>query len=138
MQKHVLIVEDPLGSREFLLQDAKYVVGRDPANSLLVRSQFVSRQHALLLRVPMPETGGYRYRLIDGDLDGRPSANGLRVNGQRQTSHDLQQGDVVELGPDARMMYYCIETRAEDGAIPEGTTLGNPELMPLMGRPVQE
>ncbi|MBD2102641.1 FHA domain-containing protein [Leptolyngbya sp. FACHB-261] len=131
-QKHLLIVEDSAGSREFLLQRAKYTLGRDPSSDIQVRSQFVSRQHALLLRLPEAERGQYRYRLIDGDLEGRPSANGLMVRNQRVSSCDLQAGDVVVLGPDAKLTYYRVTPPTTTGQPQlDGTTVGHSSLSPL-------
>ncbi len=130
-QRHFLIVEDAGGSREVPLMRIKYTLGRDPTNDIQVQSQFVSRQHALLLRLPAAELGHYRYRLIDGDLQGHPSANGLVLGEQRVTSHDLQHGDAVVLGRDAKVTYYRVAWQPGGQVRLDDTTLGDSAMSKL-------
>ena len=103
--RHLLLVEDRDGSREHPLGSPKYFIGRDIANDICLNSQFSSRYHALLLRVPGTITGQYSYRILDGDLEGKPSTNGLTVNGQKVNAHELKNGDVISFGPDAKATY---------------------------------
>ena len=103
--RHVLAVEDCDGTREHFLSDPKYFIGRDIANDICLNSEFASRYHALLLRVPTPQEGEYRYRILDGDLEGKPSTNGLTVNGEKVSAHQLNEGDVISFGPDAKAVY---------------------------------
>ncbi len=49
---HVLVLDDTQGRRALILDAATYSLGRDPQNSIPLRSSSISRQHALLLRVP--------------------------------------------------------------------------------------
>ncbi|MGK7908074.1 MAG: FHA domain-containing protein [Synechococcus sp.] len=109
---HVLAVEDCDGTREHPLSDAKYFIGRDIANDICLNSEFASRYHALLLRVPAQSTGDYYYRILDGDLEGNPSTNGLTVNGQKVNSHQLSEGDVISFGPDAKAIYHVRQVEA--------------------------
>ncbi|MFS8884964.1 FHA domain-containing protein [Synechococcus sp. H70.2] len=69
-------------------------MGRDPSNAIVIHSAAVSRQHALLLRL-LHKDGQYTYRLLDGNLEGKRSTNGISVNGQRCLSWDLKDGDPV-------------------------------------------
>lgn len=103
--QHLLVVEDRDGRRSHTLTSPKYFIGRDLANDICLNSQFASRYHAMLLRVPADKEGEYYYRILDGDLDGKPSTNGLIINGQKATAHQLKQGDVVSFGPDAKATY---------------------------------
>ncbi len=66
----------------------------------------MSRQHAILLRVPSKH--GYQYRLVDGNTDGKRSANGIFVNGQRITSHELKNGDSVAFGSKVKAAYLAL------------------------------
>jgi tetratricopeptide (TPR) repeat protein len=99
-QHPVLVIEDDSGQREVTLDEERYTIGRDPRNDIHLRSQFVSRFHALLIQL---EVG--IYKIVDGDSQGKPSTNGILINGQRQHSHDLQTGDSIIFGPQARATY---------------------------------
>ncbi|MEO0852280.1 MAG: FHA domain-containing protein [Cyanobacteria bacterium J06648_11] len=105
--KHVLQVEDRDGVREVVLGEPKYFVGRDIANDICLNSQFASRYHASLLRVPSGR-GDYSYQVLDGDLEGKPSTNGLLVNGKKVKSHNLDAGDTIVIGPDAKLIYQIV------------------------------
>ncbi|MCI3281123.1 FHA domain-containing protein [Synechococcus sp. PCC 6717] len=106
--RHLLVLEDTAGRRPILLEAATYSIGRDPTNSIVLHSKMVSRQHGLLLRVTSPESNSYLFRLIDGDLQGKRSTNGILVNGQRTISHDLRSGDMIVFGGDVRARYLTL------------------------------
>jgi pSer/pThr/pTyr-binding forkhead associated (FHA) protein len=95
-QRHVLIINNGR-RRAYALEAAAYSLGRDPSNAIVLDFETISRQHAMLLRVPLGK-GGYQYRLIDGNLEGKASANGVYVNETRCKSHNLQNGDTITLG----------------------------------------
>ena len=105
--EHLLLIEDKQGKRAVKLEATTCSVGRDSTNSIVLHSKLVSRQHALLLRISIPETASYLFRLIDGNLQGNRSTNGLIVNGQRCFSHDLKHGDVIVFGGDVKARYYA-------------------------------
>jgi FHA domain len=104
-ERHVLVVDDDNGRRSIALDAATYSLGRDQTNAIVLESKSVSRQHALLLRLPVPETAGYRYRLVDGNSEGRPSVNGVMVNGKKCSSHNLTNGDVIVFGRHVKAAY---------------------------------
>ncbi|MCS7029961.1 MAG: FHA domain-containing protein [Gloeomargarita sp. SKYG116] len=97
-ERHLLIIQDDDGPRAIALEAATYSLGRDPSNAIVLKSKTVSRRHAILLRLPNPETKGYRYRLMDGDAQGNRSANGTRVNNKEWTSGELKDGDLISFG----------------------------------------
>lgn len=107
-QTHKLIIEDSKGQEEYTLQEPVYSVGRDPACDIRLSSYFVSRHHATLVRFP-DEEGGYYYRIVDGNLKGKQSANGLLINGRRLPSHNLHDKDVIVFGPQVQATYYLLE-----------------------------
>lgn len=111
--RHLLVVEDTQGRRSLLLEAATYSVGRDATNSIVLHSKLVSRQHAILLRVTAPETATYSFRIIDGDLQGKRSTNGLIINGHRQYAHDLKHNDVVVFGGDVTAKYYAVSNLSD-------------------------
>jgi len=111
--QHFLVVEDEQGKRTIPLMDSTCSVGRDNSNSIVIHSPSASRQHALLMRVTMPDSDSHLFRLIDGNLQGKRSKNGLSVNGQACTSHDLKHGDEVIFGQDVRARYYMTNNIAD-------------------------
>ncbi len=109
---HLLGVEDTRGKRTIHLEAATYSIGRDKANAIMVESPGISRQHALLLRLPKPGGKGYQYRLVDGNAQGKPSANGIYLNEERIKTRNLQTGDVVLLANEVKLSYRIV-TMAE-------------------------
>jgi pSer/pThr/pTyr-binding forkhead associated (FHA) protein len=112
-QNHLLIIEDSKGRRKLLLDWSTYSIGRDLKCDIRLYSLFVGRHHASLER-HFREDGGTYYRIIDGDLEGKPSVNGLLINGHKLQGHDLENGDVVVFGPCVRMIYFVLENDSFD------------------------
>ncbi len=105
-EHHLLNIEDETGKRTIPLDAATYSIGRDVTNAIVIHGRGVSRQHALLLRIPSPN--GYRYRVVDGNADGKPSANGILVNGQRVQRHELNDGDEINFGGSVKAYYATV------------------------------
>ncbi|MGK7893765.1 MAG: FHA domain-containing protein [Xenococcus sp. (in: cyanobacteria)] len=103
-EEHVLIVFDGRGKKEILLSETAYSLGRGQNCDIRIQSQFVSRHHATLIRQSRHETE-YYYRIIDGDLKGKTSVNGLLVNERKVSFHDLKNGDKVVFGPQVSAIY---------------------------------
>jgi pSer/pThr/pTyr-binding forkhead associated (FHA) protein len=97
-QRHILVVREKEIQERYILEAGMYSIGRDPSCSIVFRSKSISRQHALLLRIPADDGNGYRYRIKDGDSRGRASANGIKVNEQPCREKDLQSGDRIIFG----------------------------------------
>ena len=109
--RHILGIEDQKARRIVALEEASYSVGRESTNDIVIYEQVVSRRHATIVRVRLsPRLDTYSYRIIDGDLEGNRSTNGLLINGKLQQSHNLKHGDVVIFGPKAKVSYYIIST----------------------------
>ena len=104
--RHVLVIEDNAGRRTISLEAATYSLGRDPSCAIVLHSNYVSRQHAILLRVPIPGTTNHLFRILDGNARGERSTNGLLVNGDREFNHDLNHGDTVAFSRDTTATYY--------------------------------
>lgn len=117
----MLLIEDDGGRWQILLTQTTYSIGRDPGCDICLRSQFVSRYHARLIWHSNPSgTGGY-YAIVDGNPDGKRSANGLLINGRKLAAHSLHDGDEVVFGPSVRVIYYLVnreETPPEDSFAP--------------------
>jgi tetratricopeptide (TPR) repeat protein len=100
----VLVVQDDRGSRKVLLEREQYTIGRDPKNDIQLHSKFASRHHAVLKKMT-PANGKHCYEIVDGDLTGKPSTNGLMINGQKGRSRELNSEDVVVFGPQVQVTY---------------------------------
>ncbi|MEM9264228.1 MAG: FHA domain-containing protein [Cyanobacteria bacterium P01_F01_bin.13] len=101
----ILIIEDSKGRREIVLDGSVYSVGRDAKCDIRLDSQFVSRHHATLVQLPRDDES-YYYRIVDGNLKGKPSANGMLINKRKLQAHNLENGDEIVFGPQARAIYY--------------------------------
>ena len=110
-QNHLFIIEDNKGKREYILDSPVYTIGRDPKCDIRLVSQFVSRRHATLVQLPN-EDGSYYYRIVDGNLKGKPSANGLLINGRKLQALDLQNDDEIVFGPQVQAVYYLLQREA--------------------------
>jgi pSer/pThr/pTyr-binding forkhead associated (FHA) protein len=71
---------------------------------LCLYSQFASRYHAVLERIDQNENS-YTYQIRDGDITGKPSTNGIFVNGHKQQSLILKTDDSIVFGPKVRATY---------------------------------
>ncbi len=103
--EHVLILEDDKGRREYPLEAEVYSIGRDPQCDIRLFSLYVSRRHATLER-RQRDNGSYYYRIVDGDLKGKPSPNGILINGRKLQACDLENEDEILFAPGVRAKYY--------------------------------
>ena len=106
-ERHVLVINDKQ-RRAVALEAAAYSLGRDPSNAIVIDVDAISRQHAILLRVPVPGKNQYRYRVIDGNFEGKPSANGVFVNDKKISTRDLTNGDVIRFGQTIEASYLLV------------------------------
>jgi pSer/pThr/pTyr-binding forkhead associated (FHA) protein len=109
-ENHIFIIEDDQGSKEFILDRPMYSIGRDRLCDIRLFSQFVSRRHATLVKLPREnDKDGFHYRIVDGDGKGKPSSNGIMINGRKMQAHDLKNEDEVVFGPQVRAIYYQLQ-----------------------------
>lgn len=102
---HLLTIEDPSFTREIQLDAATYSIGRHSSNDIVLSCQKTSRNHATLLRRTDVKTNHCSYWILDGDLQGNRSRNGIYINGKKGLVHELQPGDVVHFSGDASVKY---------------------------------
>jgi len=115
-ENHLLILEDDQGRKEFPLENSVYSIGRDRDCNIRLVSQFVSRRHATLVRLPREHNShSFYYRIVDGDAKGKPSANGLMINGRKMPAHDLKNEDEIVFGPQVRAIYYLLRNTQRSG-----------------------
>ncbi|MBR8826942.1 MAG: EAL domain-containing protein [Gomphosphaeria aponina SAG 52.96 = DSM 107014] len=110
--RHLLVIEDKKGRRIIPLEESTYTLGRDSRNSIVIYDYQVSRSHATLIRKNDYESDSYSYRIIDGDLQGARSTNGLMINGKNYLSHDLKHGDIINFGGKAKAIYQIVSNAA--------------------------
>jgi diguanylate cyclase (GGDEF)-like protein len=112
--RHILVIEDQKARRIVALEAATYSIGRESCNEIVIYEPVVSRRHATFLRIKKSPNGNqYFYRIIDGDLEGNKSTNGLIINGLTANSHDLRHGDVILFGGRAKASYYIVPNSGE-------------------------
>lgn len=114
---HLLAIEDKQGKRIVTLEAATCSIGRDSSNSIVLYSHLVSRQHAILLRVTTPGTDRHIFRIVDGNLQGKRSTNGLIINGKRCFARDLIHGDEIVFGTDVKVKYCVTSDRLDENLI---------------------
>ena len=107
------MLEDSQGPRIVALDSSSHSIGRDPSNSLVLRAKEVSRQHAILLRVSGREADSYGFMLIDGDLQGKKSRNGISVNSERCATKRLQHGDFIRFAKKVICRYLVLPVQSE-------------------------
>ena len=111
--RHLLDIKEPNSRHTIPLEATTYSLGRDPSNSIVLNAKAISRQHAILLRVTIPESNEYLFRIVDGSLKGKRSTNGLFVNGEKCSSHILRHGDIIELGDQIKATYFTLSNLSD-------------------------
>ncbi len=82
-------------------------IGRQSCCWVQIKEQYISRIHGNIGRFSRGK--GVVYWLRDGDVGGKPSANGIFVNGERlQTSHELRDRDWIQLGSRLFMSFHRV------------------------------
>lgn len=108
--EHVLVLEDDSSRRTIILEEANYSIGRDPRNKIMLSSKKVSRFHATLLRRTDTKNRSFSYWLLDGDLQGNRSTNGIFINEKRCLVQELKHEDIVRFGFDVQAKYYVLNS----------------------------
>ncbi len=103
--RHILVIEEPKCNKTFYLERPTYSVGRHSENDIVIDSQRVSRHHATLLRRTDVKTNHYSYWILDGDLQGNRSRNGIYVNDKKCLVHELKNGDFIRLSAEISAKY---------------------------------
>lgn len=127
--EHSLKVDSHGGSQRIALEEGTYSIGRISSNSIVINSPEISKQHAIMLRIAVPDSEHHVFRLVDGNLKGQPSTNGLLVNGVRRSSHILRHGDEIVFGVKTKAVYYC--TSSPESAAPHNSDLDETTLDPF-------
>ena len=112
---HSLIVKDSQGQREISLNSPVYSIGRDAKCDIRLACRFVSRHHATLIQFSGRDKS-ISYGIMDGDLQGNPSANGILINGRKRQNHILTNEDHITFGPQVEVTYHKreLDTNSDD------------------------
>ncbi|MFE4106324.1 EAL domain-containing protein [Almyronema epifaneia] len=124
---HFLILEEQQDQRVVYLEKCVYSIGRSSKNSIVFSAKSISRYHAHLYRVKQNQDNTYIFRIVDGDLQGKRSTNGLTVNGQPCFSKTLEHGDVIQLSQKTCIRYYQFQN-IYDFHLLSASPLGQVEL----------
>lgn len=106
--RHLLVIKDRRGKRAIPLTQDIYSLGRSQDNSIVLYGSSVSRQHATIARRVNSTNQLSPFEIIDGNLEGTPSTNGLLINGVKRDRSLLQHGDFIELGHGVKITYYTL------------------------------
>ncbi|MEA5535605.1 EAL domain-containing protein [Crocosphaera sp. XPORK-15E] len=107
---YILVLEDSHSRRTIPLEESKYYLGRHSGNSIVIHSRQVSRRHATLIRKFNRKTNQDSFWILDGDLDGNKSQNGIFINGQKCLLHELKDGDLINFGCEVNASYHLVST----------------------------
>ncbi|WP_299402605.1 EAL domain-containing protein [Acaryochloris sp. IP29b_bin.148] len=127
---HILAIEHEGNQQLISLEDATYTIGRHKANAVVLDNPTVSRTHAFLLRICDVSTKQSAFRIIDGDLNGKRSHNGLWINGKRCFAHDLQDQDIISLGENVHVTYISTSNLTDPRILDESDILALPSPLP--------
>ncbi|MBL1209738.1 EAL domain-containing protein [Geminocystis sp. GBBB08] len=117
---HVLVLEDENSRQTIILEDANYSIGRDPRNKIALASKKVSRFHATLLRRTDTKNKSFSYWLLDGDLQGNRSTNGIFINDKRCLVQELKHQDIIRLGFEIQASYYVVNNISDLALLQSG------------------
>ena len=105
LKRHILTIEESNFKKTIILEEATYSIGRHSSNDIIIAVQKISRHHATLLRRTDIKTNNYSYWILDGDLQGNRSRNGIYINGKKCLVHELKDGDEIKFSRDIQAKY---------------------------------
>ncbi|MDJ0635422.1 MAG: EAL domain-containing protein [Xenococcaceae cyanobacterium MO_188.B29] len=111
--RHILVIEDPSFKKTIILDNPTYSVGRHSSNDIVFSSAKTSRYHATFLRRTDVKSNSYSYWILDGDLQGNRSRNGIFVNNKKCLVHELKHGDIVKFSNDVQARYHILSDFSE-------------------------
>lgn len=109
---HRLIIDSPSFKRVIHLRNSYYSIGRHPSNSIVIPSPQISRYHATLIK-KINTNLEISFHIIDGDLEGNRSRNGIWVNGESYLEYELKHGDLIGFSTDIKGYYQVASLGAD-------------------------
>jgi len=82
-----------------ILTNEIYSIGRHSSNKIVIHHPTISRFHCTIFPVKYGgESQQSLFWIIDGDLKGNRSSNGIFINGNKSLSHELNSMDSIKIG----------------------------------------
>lgn len=107
--QHIIKIKYGDIQQSIILKNEIYSIGRHSSNNIVIHHPTVSRYHCSILPVKYKDKNQQElFWIIDGDLKGNRSANGLFVNGNKSLSHELKSGDKITIGGNEVEVTYLI------------------------------
>lgn len=113
----VLLIKDTKGKYLVNLKENIYSIGRSARSSIIIQDSQVSRHHATLVKLRDFNNKNCLFNIIDGDLQGNKSNNGLRINGVPCSSHYLQHQDVIAFTSQVKAVYLVVDANLPEAKI---------------------
>lgn len=110
--QHILAFNCCNNQRIFYLDQVQYSIGRHPHNDIVINANGISRQHATLVQATKTAEI-VSFVLIDGDLQGNKSRNGILINGERKDKYELKHGDIIQFSETVKAHYYIVNKNSE-------------------------
>ncbi len=133
--EHILAIEDEETQRMITLKEDMYTLGRSGETSILILDRQVSRHHATIIRKrDIRRINKSSFWIMDGNLNGQKSTNGIIINGKSCKSHKLKIGDLILLGFQTKIKYYKFSLIALREILKTGQTLNQSILERMLLR----
>lgn len=104
---HVLIVKGKNFNQTVFLEHSTYSIGRLSNSSIVLPFESISRRHATIIRKKI-HLQSDSYWIVDGDLEGKQSKNGVAVNQKKCIVRELKHGDTIEFASELKAYYYIV------------------------------
>lgn len=119
--QHIIKINYADIQQNIILKNEIYSIGRHSSNNIVIHHPTISRYHCSILPVKYKDKNQQQlFWIIDGDLKGNRSANGLFINGNKSLSHELKSGDKITIGGNEVEVLYniCYSNSDQELTIP--------------------
>lgn len=111
IDRHILLFDQSVkikeGNNVYLMKQDVIILGRQSSIDIPLKYDFVSREHATLMKFKDEEKDSHKYQIVDGGKSGR-STNGLKVNGKDVLTSVLSHGDTITIGGNLNCIYINV------------------------------
>lgn len=107
--QHIIKIKYADVQQNIILKNEICSIGRHSSNHIIIHHPTVSRYHCSILPVKYKDKDQEElFWIIDGDLKGNRSSNGLFINGNKSLSHELKSGDKITIGGNEVEIIYVV------------------------------